>query len=151
MATDAFVLSPKEGEVYDVGPFHIVARVLKHQSGGLFELFDLSLGVATIDYHVHHQMDETICVIEGEIEFIVEGKKFLRPAGSVAFIPRGLHHGFSNLGPAPARVLITFTPPTGQHDYFRQLEALFAGGTPDPAKVAALQKKFDQELVPLPA
>jgi mannose-6-phosphate isomerase-like protein (cupin superfamily) len=148
MSQASFVLGPNEGESYVVGPFRIVARVLQNQSGGLFELFDLSLGTATIDYHVHHKMDETICVVEGQIEFNVQGQTFQRPAGSVAFVPRGIHHGFSNLGPAPARVLITFTPPTGQHDYFRQLERLFAGGAADPAAVAALQKKYDQELIP---
>ena len=148
MPSTPFVLGPTEGETYDIGPFHIVARVLQSQSGGLFELYDLSLGAATIDYHVHHKMDETLCVVEGQIEFNVQGKKFLRPAGSVAFVPRGLHHGFTNPGPAKARVLITFTPPTGQHDYFRQLARLFAGGSPDPATVAALQKKYDQELIP---
>ena len=149
MAQASFVLGPNEGEAYDVGPFRIVARVLQNQSGGLFELFDLSLGIATIDYHVHYKMDETICVVEGQIEFNVQGKKFQRPAGSVAFVPRGMHHGFSNLGPSPARVLITFTPPTGQHEYFRQLEGLFVGGATDPAAIAALQKKYDQELIPL--
>lgn len=149
MPLSSFVLGPDEGETYDIGPFHIVARVLKDQSGGLFELFELSMGQATIDYHVHHQMDETLCVVEGEIEFIVEGKKFLRPAGSVAFVPRGLHHGFTNLGPAKARVLITFTPPTGQHEYFRRLEQLFISGAPDMAAVAELQMTYDQQLVPL--
>jgi quercetin dioxygenase-like cupin family protein len=149
MSSNSFVLGPNEGETYDIGPFHIVARVLKDQSGGLFEMFELSMGEATIDYHVHNQMDETLCVVEGEIEFIVEGKKFLRPAGSVAFVPRGLHHGFTNLGPAKARVVITFTPPTGQHEYFRRLEQLLAGGAPDMAAVAELQKKYDQVLVPL--
>jgi mannose-6-phosphate isomerase-like protein (cupin superfamily) len=147
MPSTPFVLDPSEGETYDIGPFHIVARVLQSQSGGLFELYDLSLSAATIDYHVHNKMDETLCVVEGQIEFNVQGTKFLRPAGSVAYVPRGLHHGFTNLGPARARVLITFTPPTGQHEYFRQLEKLFAGGTPDPVAVAALQKKYDQELI----
>ena len=147
MPSAPFVLGPTEGETYDIGPFHIVARVLQSQSGGLFELYDLSLGPATIDYHVHYKMDETLCVVEGQIEFNVQGTKFLRPAGSVAFVPRGLHHGFTNPGPAKARVLITFTPPTGQHEYFRQLEKLFAGGKPDPVAVAALQKKYDQELI----
>jgi len=149
MPTTPFVLGPQEGEAYTIGPFRIVARVLQSQSGGLFELYDLTLGVATIDYHVHHKMDETLCVIEGQVEFNVQGRKYVRPAGSVAFVPRGLHHGFTNVGPAPARVLITFTPPTGQHDYFRQLEALFAAGPPDAIALSALQKKFDQELVPL--
>lgn len=143
-----FVLGPQEGETYAIGPFRIVTRVLPSQSGGLFELYDLTLGPATIDYHVHHKMDETLCVIEGEVEFNVQGQKYLRPAGSVAFVPRGLHHGFTNLGPTPARVLITFTPPVGQHEYFRRLEALFATGSPDSTALAALQKEYDQELVP---
>jgi quercetin dioxygenase-like cupin family protein len=147
MPSTSLILGPGEGEVYDIGPFHIVGRVLQNQSGGLFELFDLSLGAATIDYHVHHKMDETLCVVEGQIEFNVQGEKFLRPAGSVAFVPRGIHHGFTNPGPGQARVLITFTPPTGQHEYFRQLEKMFAVGTPDPQAVAALQKKYDQELI----
>jgi mannose-6-phosphate isomerase-like protein (cupin superfamily) len=148
MTSTAFVLGPNEGETYHIGPFDIVARVLQSQSGGLFELYDLSLGVATIDYHVHQKMDETLCVVEGLIEFTVQGAKFLRPAGSVAFVPRGLHHGFNNPGPANARVLITFTPPTGQHEYFRQLEKLLAGDTPDALAIAALQKRYDQELIP---
>jgi quercetin dioxygenase-like cupin family protein len=108
------------------------------------------MGQATIDYHVHHRMDETLTVVEGEIEFFVDGKKFLRPAGSTAFVPRGLHHGFSNLGPARARVLILFTPAGNQHEYFRELERLFAAPTLDAAALTALQKRYDQELVSPP-
>jgi len=92
-------------------------------------------------------MDETIYVVEGEIEFVVDGEKFLRPAGSVAFVPRGLHHGFSNRGPAQARVLIHFNPSGDQHEYFRELERLFAAPILDAAALQALQKQYDQELV----
>jgi quercetin dioxygenase-like cupin family protein len=141
------VLSPTEGEKYQAGPFAITARVLGSQTGGAFELYELALGPATIDYHVHHNMDETIYVLEGEIEFVVDGEKFLRPAGSVAFVPRGLHHGFSNRGPAQARVLIHFNPSGDQHEYFRELERLFAAPVLDAAALKALQKQYDQELV----
>jgi quercetin dioxygenase-like cupin family protein len=112
----AFVRSPTEGERYRVGPFEIMARVLGDQTGGTLELYELALGPATIDYHVHHAMDETLTVLEGEIEFGVAGQKFPRSAGSVAFVPRGVHHGFANLGPAKARVLILFSPSGGQHE-----------------------------------
>lgn len=141
------VLSPTEGEKYQAGPFAITARVLGSQTGGAFELYELALGPATIDYHVHHNMDETIYVVEGEIEFVVDGEKFLRPAGSVAFVPRGLHHGFSNRGPAQARVLIHFNPSGDQHEYFRELERLFAAPVLDATALQALQKQYDQELV----
>ena len=144
------VLFPGEGEKYLAGPFEITAMVLGDQSGGNFELYELSLGCATIDYHVHRTMDETLCVVQGEIEFIVAEEKFLRPAGSVAFVPRGVFHGFTNLGPGHARVLVLFTPSGNQHQYFRELQRLFAVPTPDVAALAELQKQYDQELVPLP-
>jgi quercetin dioxygenase-like cupin family protein len=146
----SLVLGPSEGEKYLAGPFAITARVLGPQSGGAFELYELALGPATIDYHVHMDMDETLCVVEGEIEFLVAGERFLRPAGSTAFVPRGIHHGFTNLGPGRARLLILFTPAAGQDEYFRGLERLFAAPELDAAALKALQKRFDQELVPPP-
>lgn len=149
MSSESLVLSPTEGERVQAGPFTIVSRVQGPQSDGLFELYELALGPATIDYHVHNTMDETLTVLEGEIEFTVAGKKFLRPAGSVAFVPRGIHHGFTNLGPARARVLILFTPARNQHEYFRLLERLFAAPTLDTAALQAAQKQYDQELMPL--
>jgi len=147
---EASVLAPNEGEKYHAGPFAITARVLGSQTGGAFEMYELGLGVATIDYHVHNKMDETLYVLEGAIEFVVAGTKFLRPAGSVAFVPRGLHHGFANLGPARARVLILFTPSGNQHEYFRELERLFAAPKLDIAALQTLQKRYDQELVSPP-
>lgn len=150
LLTQPSVLLPTEGDKYQAGPFEITARVLGSQSGGAIELYELALGAATVDYHVHHQMDETIVVLEGEIEFVVDGKTFRRPAGSVAFIPRGLHHGFSNRGPQRARVLIHFNPSGDQHEYFRELERLFASPALDTAALAALQKQYDQELVSPP-
>ena len=149
-ASQASILSAIEGEKYLAGPFAIMARVLGTQTGGAFELYELVLGPATIDYHVHHKMDETIYVLEGEIEFIVAGEKFLRSAGAVAFVPRGIHHGFTNHGPAQARVLILFNPAGNEHEYFRELERLFAAPQLDTAALQDLQKRYDQELVRLP-
>jgi mannose-6-phosphate isomerase-like protein (cupin superfamily) len=146
----SFVLSQTEGEKFVAGPFTITARATGPQTNGLFELYELGLGTATIDYHVHMHMDETLVVLEGEIEFNVNGTKFLRKAGSVAFVPRGVHHGFSNLGPAHARVMILFTPSGNQHEYFRELQKLFAAPSLDVAALQTLQKKYDQELKPLP-
>jgi len=143
----ASVLLPSEGEKYIAGPFTIVSRVLGPQTGGSFEMYDLTLGPATIDYHVHMKMDETLYVVQGEIEFQVAGVKTLRPMGSVAFVPRGIHHGFTNKGPGQARVLVLFTPSGNQHEYFRELEKLFGAAELDKSALTALQKRYDQVLV----
>jgi quercetin dioxygenase-like cupin family protein len=148
MSREAFVLAPEQGETFSIGPLHIVERVSGAQSQQAFEMYDLALAAATIDYHVHQTMDETLCVVEGAIEFNIAGQRSLRPAGSVAFVPRGVHHGFVNRGPGRARVLITFSPSRGQDEYFRALARLFEAPTVDTQAVAALQARYDQSLVP---
>lgn len=147
MTIQAFAASPSDGEVFDIGAWHIVARVTGAQSGGGLELYDLLMGPGTVDYHVHHKMDETLCVVEGEVEFAISGESFKRGAGSVAFVPRGLHHGFTNHGPGQARVLILFTPSGMQDEFFRELVRVFSSPTPDEAEIRRLQAKYDQELV----
>jgi len=149
LPSNSSILSPGEGEKFIAGPFTLFTRVAGAQTGRAFELYEIALGAATIDYHVHRTMDETLCVVEGALEFIVAGEKFLRPAGSVAFVPRGIHHGFTNHGPARARALILFTPSRDQHLYFRELQKLFAAASLDTAALKALQKVYDQELVSL--
>jgi hypothetical protein len=68
------VVYPDEGETFTIGELRIVSRVQGGQSGGELELYELVLDRFVIDYHVHHTMDETLCVIEGQVEFIVADK-----------------------------------------------------------------------------
>jgi hypothetical protein len=92
-------------------------------------------------------MDETITVLEGQIEFNIAGKKHPEGPGAVAFIPRGIHHGFTNHGPGKARVLILFTPARNQNEYFLLLQKLFGAAQLDAAALQAAQKKYDQVLI----
>lgn len=148
IASPAAVKLPGEGETFQLGPLTIVNLVSPDQSGGAFEMYELSAGAATVDYHIHRRLDETIYVVEGEIEFVVAGEKFLRTAGSVAFIPRGIHHGFSIVGPTTAKVVIVFTPNGNQQQYFRAAQALLQAPTLDIATLRDLQLRYDQELIP---
>jgi mannose-6-phosphate isomerase-like protein (cupin superfamily) len=150
-APQSVVLAPDEGEVFLAGPFTIRTRVSGAQTAGTFELYELQLGPATVDYHVHDRLDETIFVLEGTIEFRVGSGRFTRAAGSVAFVPRGVHHGFTNPGPGQARVLIQFSPSGRQDEYFRRLVPLFAAPVLDVAALQALQQQYDQVLISAPA
>ena len=53
------VLAPGAGEKLVAGPFTIYTRVAGSQTAGVFELDELALAQATIDFHVHRTMDET--------------------------------------------------------------------------------------------
>lgn len=69
--------------------------------------------------HVHRNEDESFYVLEGEFE-IVSGERTIHAgAGSFAFVPRGTPHRFQNVGSAPARILIWFSP-AGLEGFFRE-------------------------------
>lgn len=144
------LLAASEGQKFFIGNWEITSRVLGSQNSNTFELYELLLGPGSVDYHVHNTSDETITVLEGSIEFMVDGKKFLHQPGSTAFIPRGLHHGFTNVGAGKARVLLLFSPASRQNEFFGKVEALFQNAKPDLQELARLQKEYDQELVPFP-
>ena len=60
--------------------------------------------------HHHDAYDEAFYVMEGEMEFCVDGSTALVPAGSLAFVARGATHAFRNPSPEPARMLVVTTP-----------------------------------------
>lgn len=59
--------------------------------------------------HVHDEFDEAWYVLEGETEFSIGDRVELCGAGTLAFAPRGVAHGFRNPGPRHARVLVVMT------------------------------------------
>ena len=60
--------------------------------------------------HVHDREDEIFVVLTGEIEFWLEGNRFIRGPGETAFIPRGREHTFRVVGSDPSRHLVILTP-----------------------------------------
>jgi len=59
--------------------------------------------------HVHPWHDELLSVLEGEFIFEVGGRRWLVPAGTLAFVPRGAEHGFA-VERKPAQLLVVSTP-----------------------------------------
>jgi mannose-6-phosphate isomerase-like protein (cupin superfamily) len=146
LCVDPFVLDPEQGEQFALGPLSVLSRILGNQTDGSFELYDLTMGMAAVDPHVHRRMDETVFVLEGAVDFLIGGEILRHRPGSVAFIPRGVVHGFANPGPERARVLIQFSPAGDQHEYFRELERLLRAPELDHQLLRQLQIDYDQEL-----
>jgi quercetin dioxygenase-like cupin family protein len=69
--------------------------------------------------HVHHLEEEQFYVLEGELTFSVGDQTFQVRAGDFVHIPRDTVHSFKN-GPAPSRLLITFSP-AGIEGFFREV------------------------------
>ena len=127
------------------------------QTGGAFGLIEHLGPVGSgSPYHVHRAEDETFYVLEGELEFHSEGKRFVGRAGACVFLPRDVPHGFRVVGSAPSRFLILVTP-GGFEGFVAGLgqpmaEAIIPAPTePDMPKLMKLAQQFGIEILgPLP-
>jgi quercetin dioxygenase-like cupin family protein len=64
--------------------------------------------------------DETFYVLEGELEFVVGERTLAATAGSVVYCPRGVLHGFRNVGTTPSRMVVIITP-GGLEKFFKEV------------------------------
>ena len=72
--------------------------------------------------HVHDDADETFLVLTGEVEFWVDGERFVRGPGETAFVPRGTEHTFRVVGERPSRHIVILTP-GGFEGFFADMAA----------------------------
>ncbi len=98
-------------------PEYILAGVLMKQhlaerdTSGAFSLFEnRSTGASRTPIHVHAHDDETLYLIEGEMQALIAGQVQRVQAGQAVFLPRGVPHQLSNTSGLPAHYLLICTP-----------------------------------------
>ena len=99
--------------------------------------------------HVHATEDEAWYVIDGELRFSLDGTLHSATAGAFVFVPRGSPHCFQNVGSAPARLLVLFTP-SGMERFFERFATLPAGRLdPESFRTAGAEAGMDVVGPPL--
>src|SRR5947207_6112366 len=132
------VVRPGEGEMAGGGP--IRARIIEDGShtGHRLGLIEVTVppGPAQPPQHIHREHDEVFIVTVGKLRFTSGDGAVDVEAGSVAVVPPGVPHTFSNPFAAPAVFLCVLTPDR-YVQYFRDLGALPVGpqGLLDPADI----------------
>jgi hypothetical protein len=88
--------------------------------------------------HIHHSDDEAWHVLEGCLRFRFEHGEVDAPAGTTIFVPAGLAHTYSVMG--PSRYLIVLT---------RRLDRLIARlrSLTDQTQLRSTLAEFDTEMV----
>jgi quercetin dioxygenase-like cupin family protein len=101
-------------------------------SNGVVALTDNAVSAGATGPPLHyHDFDEAFFIVEGELNFLLDGEHFTKRAGELAFAPRGVPHTFANHSGADARTLIVCTP-AGFERYFDRIAARDAGLDPPP-------------------
>ncbi len=140
------VLAAHEGRT--VAPLNVVGeetlvKVASADADAQFAFFHLvAPPMSGPPRHVHSREDELFYVLEGELDFELDGVRHTVGAGGTVFLRRGVVHAYQNFTTADARLLIATTPGHFS-DFFVELSAATPpGGMPPFEVLAALGSKY---------
>lgn len=101
-----------------------------------FSLIEVTLAM-DIPRHVHHEADECIYVLEGELGIDFDDESHVAAKGTFVLLPRGVPHALRRVS-EPPRVLQISSPGGWEHyleDLFEAGPAVLTDGAIDPAKI----------------
>jgi quercetin dioxygenase-like cupin family protein len=140
----AALLGHGEGEQKIVLGDHVTIKITAEQTGGQFSMIEQNNQAgAGVPLHLHTREDETFYVRDGEISFLLDGKKIVGGTGMTVFLPRGVPHGFRVNKRSRSLVI---TSPAGIENMFRKLGEL-PPGPPDMEKVVKICGEYGISFV----
>ena len=136
-------LLPGEGQGYDWSRDHTVVKVSSGDTGGAFALMEdnLKLGFA-LGLHLHRRHAETFYILEGDVDFYLDGDWLTAPPGTTVHIPPGIEHTVVLPEGRTGKLLMIFQP-AGFDQFLKELAALSEQELADEARMQALSLKYD--------
>lgn len=98
--------------------------------------------------HIHPTQDEFIYMLEGRMDFLLDGKEMIAEPGDLACLPKGLPHGIFNKTDADVKCFFWVAPARRLYDLFWALHNL--GPDADPTDVVAVSAKHEVDFLPPP-
>ena len=105
--------------------------------------------------HIHHNEDEALYVVEGEVEVLLGDRTTRASAGSLAYVPKGTLHTFKNVGTSASRVAAIFSP-GGFEKFFVEAgepateRSSPPEGEPDVGRLVEIGQRYGLEIPPPP-
>ena len=157
MNVQPYALAKEEGSaIWFLGSLTTV-KAIGAQTRGAYGLIEQILPASFASpYHMHHNEDESFYVLEGEVTFFCDKKRWKAGPGAYLFLPRNIPHGFKVEDTAPARLLVLATPAGFEQFVLEMSEPAkdlthLPAGPPDMEKLMALAAKYEIDILgPLP-
>ena len=117
------------------------------ETEGAWSLFeeDIPLGMGPPPHR--HNWDEAYYVLEGEVDFEIDGEPLKIRAGDFARLPANTIHGFKGASAAGARVLI-FAAPGHSSEFFEELNSEVRSLPEDLKKLPTIGLRHGIEMMP---
>ncbi len=140
---------PGEGRSQWVLGELVTYKTTSEQTGGAYSLFEVKTWPGGgPPLHVQHREDESLYVLEGEFEFLVEGRTITAGAGALIYVPKGNLHAHKNVGESVGRLLATQTPGGLYERFIEKAGKPAMEDSPDPERLAAIGVEYGLEIVP---
>ncbi|HEX2475102.1 MAG TPA: MerR family transcriptional regulator [Lacipirellulaceae bacterium] len=133
-------------------------KVSAKDTDGAMCIFEFTTGWPC---HLHHEQDEWVYVVDGELALQVGEKRFRAGAGESIFIPRKVAHLWGPVGDEPCKVINIFQPAGKIEEFLREVGNLRGLPTREEVinrtytdeQISTLHRLFgayDMELLPPP-
>ena len=120
------------------------------ETDGHWSLFEEEVPVGMGPPAHRHDWDEAYYILDGEVEFTVDGQSVTSRRGDFNYLPRGTIHGFKGASEAPARVLI-FAAPAHGSEFFHELKDEIRNLPEDGPKIPEIGERHGVHFMPMPS
>jgi mannose-6-phosphate isomerase-like protein (cupin superfamily) len=118
------------------------------ETGGAWSLFEEEVPLGMGPPPHHHDWDEAYYILEGEVEFEIDGQPVKSKRGDFNYLPRNTIHGFKGASSTSARVLI-FAAPAHGSEFFRELNERIRSLPEDGAKIHEIGERHGIHFMPV--
>jgi quercetin dioxygenase-like cupin family protein len=116
------------------------------ETGGAWSLFEEEVPLGTGPPPHRHDWDEAYYILEGAVEFTIDGEPVRSSRGDFNYLPRGTVHGFKGASESTARVLI-FAAPAHGSEFFRELNDEVRRVPEDLSKIPEIGQRHGIEFI----
>jgi len=143
------IIKPGEGNTLNVLGMPLRFLCDAEDTQGVWSLMEEEIPLDHGPPPHRHDWDEAYYVIDGALNFEMDGKSVRVGPREFAYFPRNTVHAFKGASPSPARVLI-FAAPAHSSAFFLDVNREVRTIPDDLAKVPAIGKRHGIEFLPAP-
>jgi mannose-6-phosphate isomerase-like protein (cupin superfamily) len=138
----------KAGERQPLNVLGMPLTMLCHaeETGGAWSLFEEEVPLGMGPPPHRHDWDEAYYILDGVVDFLIDGQTVRSGAGDFNYLPRGTVHGFAGASDLPARVLI-FAAPAHGSEFFHALNDEVRSLPEDAAKIPEIGERHGIHFV----
>ena len=137
------VVPPGGGTSYDWARDHTFVKVAAADTGGAYALMEDNLKREfALGLHLHRAHAETFYILDGSVDFYLDGSWITASPATTVHIPPGIRHAVALPSGQTGRMLMIFQP-AGFDQYLIELAALTPAELADEKRMEGLAVKHD--------